>query len=125
MRCLQSAGEIRASDQARSTLESLNKQLENARRQEAAAKAVLDAQRRAARSGELLTTKDIRGISQSVLDPEADEGVRGGGATGGLLGGLFGGAVPVPAAAREEAEERVCCLSCLSACIAGPRAARV
>lgn len=115
MQYLQSAGEIRAAEQARSTLDSLNKQLESARRQEAAAKAVLDAQRSAARSGKLLTTKDIRSISQSVLNPEAAvERGSGGGATRGLLGSLFGGGAPVAAAAKEEAEERVCCLSCLA-----------
>jgi hypothetical protein len=112
---VQSQEAIRESEQSSALIEQLEAQLEEAQRQEAATKAVLDAQRSAGRSGEILSNREIREITQSVLNPEAAEpsSQRGAAGGGGILSGLFGGATK---AAAQSAEEEVCfwlhCFKC-------------
>jgi uncharacterized protein YbjT (DUF2867 family) len=92
--CVQSSDDLRVAEQAEGQLEALQAQLDSAKRQEGAAKAVLSAQRTAGRSGEVLSRNDVRDITQPILNPErAEQAARsgGGGGGGGLLGGLFGG----------------------------------
>lgn len=101
MLAVQSRDAIREAEQGEANIEALEEQLEEARRQEAAAKAVLDAQRTAGRDGEVLSGRELKEIRQSVLSPGSARGGRGG---GGLLGGLFGGAAK---AAVDDVEEEV------------------
>jgi hypothetical protein len=56
--------------QATAAVERLQAQLEDAKRQEAAARAVLDAQRRAARSGELLSPQEIKQVRRRLKTAE-------------------------------------------------------
>jgi hypothetical protein len=120
---VQNQESIRESEQSSAVIKQLEAQLEEAQRQEAAAKAVLDAQRIGARSGKILGNQELREITQSVLNPPsmAADGVvpRGAAAGGGMLAGLFGGAAK---AAAQDAQEEVCCFAilCFVSSLASP-----
>lgn len=127
---MQASGAQREASDAERLIEDLQQRLTSTQRQEAAAKAVLDAQRRAQRSGELLANADIRDITEPILNPPAggEAAAPGGGGGGGLLGGLFG--APKPAKVEEAVEEAVeevpeKAKSGFGALFGGPKAAKV
>ena len=108
--CLQSREDLRGAEQAEKQLSQLQQQLDSAKRQEEAAKAVLSAQRNAGRNGEVLSRNDVRAISQPILNPSSEEGEEvgaGAGGGGGFLGSLLGGGAKRAGEEAEEAAEEV------------------
>jgi len=105
---VQASGAQRQAADAERAIGSLEERLTATQRQEAAAKAVLDAQRRAQRSGELLSSADMREITQPILNPPVDGAPEPQAAAGGgLFGGLFGAPKAKPQEVVEEVVEEV------------------